>query len=224
MNLSLPARTAVATRARAAAAVCRDRFAPPATMRALHSIAVHLDDTASACEATPVDFPAVMRPLAEAQKLMGAHPDARLPLSVLPYIVAPFSPAVALPIPEPLLPLMDRHAAEEAALVAELDRLHADTTAAAEDTAKWFTAVLGVLAKWMRLAGEVDVDNHRPCNRQAVFAKHVACPECSGHDVRFSVREWATCTCGHGDLWGRFLVCSCLGYDCPAITAPAAAV
>ncbi|MFB6529863.1 hypothetical protein [Streptomyces sp. NPDC056399] len=219
--LPLPARTAVATRARIAATVCRDRYAAPATMRTLHSIADLLDDTASACEDAPALFPAIMRPLAQAQKLMEAHPDARLPISIVAYITAPFAPGHDLPMPEPLLPLMDQHAAEETALLAELDRLHADTTAATEDTEKWLTAVLGVLGKWMRLSGEVDIDNRRPGNYQAVLAKHVACPKCSGHDVRFSVRTWATCACGYGDLWGQFLVCFCFAFDCPAIEAPA---
>lgn len=220
MNFSLPARTAVATRARIAATVCRDRWAAPQTLSALRLIASHFDAAADACHTAPFDFTNVVRPIAEAHTLMEAHPDARLPAAVLTYILNPFSPS-PLPEPDPLLPVSARLAAEDETLRAELARLNADTRAAEEDTERWFSAVLAALAKWSRLSREVDVDNRRPDNRRAVFAKHVSCPECSGHDVRFSVREWATCACGHGDLWGRFLVCFCLGYDCPAVNAPA---
>ncbi|WP_435060227.1 hypothetical protein [Streptomyces sp. bgisy060] len=218
MDFSLPIRTAVATRARIAAAVCRERYAPPLTMSALRSIAGHFDDAATACESASFEFTRVVEPLAKAYPLMNKRPETRMPTLVLTYILNPFAPE-PLPAPVPLLPATARLAAQDEALHAELTRLHADTEAAANDTETWLRAVLAVLAKKQRLSRAVDVDNRRPENRRAVIAKHIACPECSGHDVRFTVREWAHCSCGYGDMAGQFLACHCFSWDCPGINA-----
>ncbi|MEW1700771.1 hypothetical protein [Streptomyces sp. NPDC091278] len=210
---------AVATRARVAANVCRNRFAAPGTIRALRFIAAHLDTAADVCDGRPASLTNVVRPVADAQQLMSMHPDARLPGSVFTYIMAPLAPASTLPLPVPLTPLQPRHASQEKALRDDLLALHADTRAADEDTEGWFTSVLTVLARWTRLAGEVDVENRRPCNRQALIATHIGCPECSGHDISLHVNNWAICSCGYGDTWAAFRACYCFGLDCPAIRA-----
>ncbi|MFC9736698.1 hypothetical protein ACFVKC_02135 [Streptomyces noursei] len=45
---------------------------------------------------------------------------------------------------------------------------------------------------------------------------HLGCPRYRiSQSIRLSVREWAVCTlCQHGGLWGEFMFCDCLGYDC----------
>ncbi|MEU8540837.1 hypothetical protein AB0C52_12770 [Streptomyces sp. NPDC048717] len=221
MNSSAPALSAVATRARIAADVCRTRYAAPETLPVLQTIAAHFDTIADACCSTaPFNIDHITQPLTQAHALMTAHRDARLPVKVNSYVFQPFdSQASSVPLPAPLYPASDQLTAQELVLRARLIRLNADTTAAVEDTDRWFRAVLATLAAWSRLAGEVDADNRRPSNRHAVIAKHIACPECSGHDIRFGVRNWATCTCGYGDIWGAFLACFCFSHECPAVAA-----
>ena len=244
-----------AARARIAARVARDRFAAPETMRALQFIAAHFDAATTAYESydgtTSAPFTEAEHALADARELITLHREGRFPVSVIDYITAPLA-AAPLPTPRALNPVSEQLAAQEKTLRAELDQLHADTAAANSDAEDWFGAVLAILAKWMRLAGAVDVDNARPCNRRPAEAPdstvydtessasrqhytdtgryltwdeaaegHVRCPKCGSSKVRFGVREWATCQCGHGDLWSAFMACDCWGYDCPAIQRPA---
>ncbi|MEV5283381.1 hypothetical protein ACFYMW_35720 [Streptomyces sp. NPDC006692] len=163
-----PAQQAAA-RARIAADVARARFAAPATIPVLRLVADHLDAAATAFESydgtTNATFATAISGLASVQDLIARHPDTRIPGFALDYIEAPLTSA---PLPElpPLNPVTARLAAEESVLRTELERLHADTFAATADTDRWFRNVLAVLAKWMRLAGVVGVDNARPCNRQ----------------------------------------------------------
>ncbi|WP_328333459.1 hypothetical protein [Streptomyces sp. NBC_00455] len=216
---------AAATRARTAAHVARDRFAAPATISALQFIAAHLDAAATACDAydgtTNAPFMEMGRALADARELIALHPDSRLPDTVIDYITAPLA-AAPLPVLPRLLPPHERDAAEESALRAELDRLHADTATAEADTDRWFRVVLAVLAKWKRLEGAVNVDSRRPFNRARVAELHLKCIACGGSSIRFTVREWAVCACGKGQTWADATTCDCLGYECPAIQADTA--
>ncbi|WP_031102402.1 hypothetical protein [Streptomyces sp. NRRL S-146] len=215
-----PLQIAAATRARTAAAVARERFAAPETIRALHFIAAHFDAAATACDAydgtTNAPFMEMWRALGDARELINMHPDSRLPDEVIEYITAPLT-AAPLPTLPRLLPPSERDATEESTLRTELERLHADTEAADSDTERWFRAVLRLLAKWKRLEGAVDVDNRRPCNRARVAELHLKCIACGGSTIRFTVREWAVCECGTGQTWADAMVCDCWAYDCPAI-------
>ncbi|MGG2460181.1 hypothetical protein ACO0M4_10225 [Streptomyces sp. RGM 3693] len=217
-----PLQVAVAVRARTAAVVARDRFGAPDTMRALRFIAAHFDAAAAACDAydgtTNAPFMEMWHALADARELITMHPASRFPADVIDYITAPLT-AAPLPTRPRLLPASERLAAQETALRADLDRLHADTAAA--DTEHWFRAVLTTLAKWKRLEGEVTVDNTRPYNRARVAELHLKCIACGGSTIRSTVRQWAVCECGQDQTWADVMVCDCR-YDCPAIQGPAA--
>ncbi|MFG2141906.1 hypothetical protein [Streptomyces sp. NPDC048650] len=211
---------AAATRARTAASVARERFAAPTTITALLFIAAHFDAAATACDAydgtTNASFMEMGRALSDARELIALHPDSRFPDTVIDYITAPLS-AAPLPALPRLLPPNEWDAAEETALRADLDRLHTDTEAADTDTDRWFRTVLAVLAKWKRLEGAVNVDSLRPCNRARVAELHLKCTACGGSTIRFTVCEWAVCSCGQGQTWADAMVCDCIGYDCPAV-------
>ncbi|MFE5923159.1 hypothetical protein [Streptomyces sp. NPDC056468] len=92
------------------------------------------------------------------------HPATRFPGDFTEYVKAPVT-GRTLPFPDPLNPLADWLAVRETDLRNRLEQLHADTAHADNDVAEWLTAVFTVWRDWMKLAGEVRVDNERPYHR-----------------------------------------------------------
>jgi hypothetical protein len=173
MDATSPYREA-ADRARVIAAVARDRFGPPETLRILGDIARHLSAAADhfaayTPSATPGlaghDFPAeAAGELWIAETLAYDHPAARFPMEFTQYVKAPFTGL--MPFPDPLNPLSDRFAQQETELRNRLEQLHADTARATEDVVQWLTEILTVWRDWMRLAEVVRVDNNQPHHRR----------------------------------------------------------
>ncbi|AKN68706.1 hypothetical protein QR97_01800 [Streptomyces sp. PBH53] len=215
---------AAALRARIIARVARDRFAPPTTMTALHFIASHLDRAAEAFERNAPRNAA--EALNDAREIAQLHPDTRFPSNFTDYVEAPVT-GVALPMLAPFNPVNPALAQREADLRHRLTLVHAQLAQATSESATdaWLPSALTYQRDLMRLAGEVRVDNARPCNQRQpepapaeVAEPHLKCPKCGSTNVRPSVREWATCqNCRHGDLWAAFKACDCWGYDCPAL-------
>lgn len=175
MNDTLSLHRTAADRARVIAAVARDRFAPPQTLRILSEIARHLsaaaDDFATYTPSTIPGLTGHDLPIEAVGELWIAgvlaedNPAARFPADFTEYVTAPLT-GRPLPFPDPLRPVNDRLAARERDLRNRLEQLHADTAHATESVEQWMTAVLKVWRDWMRLADEVGVDNARPCNRR----------------------------------------------------------
>ncbi|WP_331762507.1 hypothetical protein OG612_45600 (plasmid) [Streptomyces sp. NBC_01527] len=154
--------------ARIIAAAARDRFAPPATISVLHTIAARLETAAAALadhQGTLLPFEAT-EALAEAERLAAENPQTRFPKGFTNYVLAPLT-GRDYPVPAPLTPLDPSLAAREADLTYRLTLLHAQFATATTPQAidAWLTSALAVQRDLMRLAGEVAVDNARPCNQ-----------------------------------------------------------
>ncbi|MEU1592722.1 hypothetical protein ABZ468_07645 [Streptomyces sp. NPDC005708] len=177
--------TEAATRAGVIARVARDRFAGPATMAALDTIARHLDAAAAHLQAVPPGaydtLPAqVCAELDAAETLAAQHPGARLPEGFTHYVLEVLDESRTVPFPAPLNPSNARDALQETDLRNRLWQLHDDQELMLEAPNTWLETVLTVWRDWERLAAAVRVDNGRPCNQPttpAPAAAPAAAPE-----------------------------------------------
>ncbi|MEU1313333.1 hypothetical protein ABZ419_31180 [Streptomyces cinnamoneus] len=166
---------AAALRARVIAHVARDRFAPPATITALRFIASHLDRAAEAFErytpgsTTNACFTDAAEALSDAREIARLHPDTRFPANFTDYIDAPLTCA-ALPMPAPLNPVSPGLAEQESELRHRLTLVHEQLSQATSEPATdaWLPSALALQRDLMKLAGEVRVDNARPCNQPTI--------------------------------------------------------
>lgn len=246
-----PAETA-ALRARITAQVARDRFAPPATITALRFIASHLERAAQAFDADALqDAGRALSDAREIAQLtpdtrfpanFTDYISAPLTGVALPTL-APLNPASTQ------LAAQETHLRERLSAIHE-QLSHATGEAATDAWLPSALAVqrdlmrlAGVVAadnaspRHQRPAADANpkvYDTQSSASRQHYTdtgsyltwvesaKQHVRCPECGGSEVRFSVRDWAVCPCGHANTSGEFLACTCFGHDCPAIQGPAA--
>ncbi|MFE0058749.1 hypothetical protein [Streptomyces sp. NPDC059003] len=242
---------AAALRARITAQVARDRFAPPATITALRYIASHLDRAAEAFEReAPRGAAQALSDAREIAQLQPDtrfpanftdYIEAPLTGVALP-MLAPLNP-VSLPLAEQEAHLRDRLAQiheqlSQATSEPATDAWLPSALSLQRDLMKLAGAVRVDNARPcnQRSAAERDpnvydtessasrqhyIDTGRYLTWDETAEQHVRCPKCRSSSVRFAVRQWATCQCGHGDLWSAFMSCDCSGYDCPAIQRPA---
>ncbi|MFD5856117.1 hypothetical protein [Streptomyces chartreusis] len=171
MNAQTSTFRAATDRARVLAQIARDRFADPATMRILGDIARHLSAAADAlANYTPSTTPGLAghdvpseawEELFIADTLAYDHPATRFPGDFTDYVKQPITDR-PLPFPDPLNPLADSLAKRETALRDRLEQLHAATARPDVDVAGWLTDVMTVWRDWMKLAGEIALDNERP--------------------------------------------------------------
>ncbi|MCG8971825.1 hypothetical protein [Streptomyces sp. CL12-4] len=157
-------------RARVIAEIARDRFAPPATLPILQTIAAHLETAAHYLETdTPGDLSSITVEVTEAlwlaDMLAEDNPATRFPVDFTNYVLHQLT-GRPLPFPAPLNPLSSTLAEREASVTGRLQHLHDDTTAQANHPAEWLRAVLALWQKHMRLADEVRADNGRPDNQR----------------------------------------------------------
>lgn len=151
---------AAADRARALAALARQRVTDPETMRTLGDIARHLSAAADIFatvqpSTTGQDLP----PMASAElqiadTLADDRPSTRFFSEFTHYVTQPVT-GRRLPFPDPLNPIADTRTARERELRYRLERLHNDTKTATDDVAAWLTDVFTVWGDWMTLANEV---------------------------------------------------------------------
>jgi hypothetical protein len=149
---------AAADRARALAAIARQRVTDPEAMRTLGDIARHLStaaDILATHQPTGRDLP----PLAAAEleiadTLADDHPATRFFSEFTHYVTQPVT-GRRLPFPDPLRPLTASRTARESELRYRLEQLHNDTKTATENVAAWLSDVFTVWGDWMTLADEV---------------------------------------------------------------------
>ena len=163
-----------AQRARVVAQIARDRFTDDNSIRAaLMGIAGHLDAAAREFEAVPPgayeELPTeATEELFHAEQIAVDNPAVRFPNNLGEYVLVPLVDR-ELPFPgqlEPVNPEFMDFAQREANLAHALHLLHSDGDHQWERTDDWLRQVFRVWEKHLRLAGEVRVDNGRPCNRR----------------------------------------------------------
>lgn len=150
---------AAADRARALAALARQRVTDPEVMRTLGDIARHLSAAADVFTThqptTGQDLPLTAKAeLQIADTLADDHPATRFFSEFTLYVTQPVT-GRHLPFPDPLRPLADSRTARERELRHRLEQLHNDTKTATGNPAAWLTDVFTVWGDWMTLADEV---------------------------------------------------------------------
>lgn len=157
--MTYPPSRAAADRARALAALARQRPADPETMRTLGDIARHLSTAADILATHQPTTGRDLPPAAEAElqiadMLADDHPSTRFFSEFTLYVTQPVT-GRRLPFPDPLRPLTASRTARERELRYRLEQLHNDTTTATDNPVAWLTDVFTVWGDWMTLADEV---------------------------------------------------------------------